>query len=267
MAFRSISSNYDITTEGELGAILQNFDPDMIFDVLENNMEMKYREYEANLTNLITSFEYSFKQLEEQYGMDREILETRDNVYGLVVDRICKFHNIERVETEINIDSYSFASLMYEFFISNFSNGISNFFVSYIMREKESIYAMVISAEDEKKMKNTSSAYYKKLFAEDPKLAIINANIPKVVNSIMGFGISLHEYIYTSYSTEVAKANFLNSLLINNDEFYPRFVVPFIQEHYARIITDLRLSFQSYSTPVYILRNEEEDIDNGGEEQ
>ena len=34
MAFRSISNDYDITTEGELGAILQNFDPDMIFDVL-----------------------------------------------------------------------------------------------------------------------------------------------------------------------------------------------------------------------------------------
>ena len=54
MAFKSNSNDYTIITEGELGAVLQNFDPDMVFSVLENNLENKYREYELNLTNLVT---------------------------------------------------------------------------------------------------------------------------------------------------------------------------------------------------------------------
>lgn len=266
MAFRSISNDYDITTEGELGAILQNFDPDMIFDVLEHNMETKYREYEHNLTNLVVSFEYSFKQLEELYGMDQQILQVRDNTYAQIVERICSFHNIERVQTEINIDTFSFASLMYEFFISRFTNGISNFFVSYIMRETESLYNMILQSEDEKKIKNNSSTYYKKLYSENPKLAIIHAYIPKVVNNIMTFDISLYEYIYTAYATEISKSQFLCSLLVDNNDFYPNHVVPFIREHYARIITDLRLTLQSFATPIFINKNNNSDTNSNTSE-
>lgn len=245
MAFRSISDNYTITTQGELGVILQNFDPDMIYSVLENNMESKYREYEFNLTNLVISYEYTFKDLTTQYGTDKDILRVRDDTYRLIAGMILKFHNIEMLDTETELDTFTVSSILYELFVSNFTSYITRFFVTYIYREKDSLYNMLLSIEEDKKLKNNSILYSKKLYEDDPKLAALHAYIPKIIESMCGFNISLHEYIATAYKYEPEKANLLNSLLVNNDYFYSNHVVPFVKMHMVRIITDVRLTLQS----------------------
>ena len=245
MAFRSISNDYTITTEGELGAILRNFDPDMIFSVLENNMMDKYREYEVELTNIVTSFEYSFKSLSETYGDDIEIKNTRDNTYSLIVQRICQFHHLEFTDSENIVDMYTLASIMYEFFISSFTRYIGQFFVTYILREKESIYNMILTFDDDKKVKNNSIMYAKKIYDSNPKLAAIHAYIPKIVESMCDFNISLHDYISCVYKYEPEKANYLKSIIQDNEYFYPEFVVPYIRTYFVRIVTNIRLILQT----------------------
>lgn len=249
MAFKSNSNDYTIITEGELGAVLQNFDPDMVFSVLENNLENKYREYELNLTNLVTSYEYQFKELADQYGQDNQIFVTRDQTYGIIIERICKFHDLDMPITTDNVDIYTLASIMYEFFVSSFTKYISRFFISYIYREKDSIYKMILSFDEDKKVKNNSITYAKKIYDNDPQLAAIHAYIPKVVESICQFPITLHEYISGVYKTEPQKADFLRSVLPDNEYFYSNFVVPFINNHSSRIIMDIRFALQSDICP------------------
>lgn len=243
MAFRSTSNDYNIITEGELGAILSNFDPDMIFNVLENNMNNKYREYESELTNIVTSFEYSFKALSEEYGDNIEIKNTRNETYALIVQRICSFHNLE-INTEENVDMYALASIMYEFFVSSFTKYIGQFFVTYILRERESIYNMILTLDDDKKVKNNSVLYAKKIYESDQELAAIYAYVPFIVNSICEFNIPLHDYISCVYKYEPEKANFLNSVIQNNEDFFPNFIVPYTKTYFVRIVTSIRLALQ-----------------------
>lgn len=245
MAFRSNSNDYDIITEGELAAILRNFDMDMIYNVLENNMNYKYREYEVNLTNVVTSLEYTFKMIVEQYGDDINIKNKRDTVYRFIIKRICDFHSLEYPDINDTTDIYALASIMYEFFISNFVNNISKFFVSYIFREKESIYNMALTFDDDKKVKNISVTYAKRIYEADPKIGVIHAYTPKIIESMMQFPISLHQYIDGVYYEEKEKATFLKSLLPDNEYFYTNFVVPYISNFSTRIIIDTRLSLQN----------------------
>ena len=245
MAFRSNSNDYDIITEGELAAILRNFDPDMIYNVLENNMVYKYREYEVTLTNIVTSLEYTFKMIIDQYGDDIAIKNKRDAVYQLIIKRICEFHRLEYPIIEDNTDIYALASIMYEFFVSNFVNNISKFFVSYIFREKESIYNMALTFDDDKKIKNISITYAKKIYEADPEIGVIHAFAPKIAESMTQFPITIHQYIDGVYSEEKEKAAFLKSVLPDNDDFYPNYVVPYILNFGTRIVIDIRLSLQN----------------------
>lgn len=246
MAFRSNSNDYDIITEGELAAILRNFDTDMIYNVLENNMTYKYREYEINLTNIVTSLECTFKILMDQYGDDIAIKNKRDEVYQLIVNMICRYHRLEYPIINDDITNiYTLTSLMYEFFVSNFVNNISRFFVSYFFREKESVYNMALTFDDDKKIKNISITYAKKIYEADPQIGVIHAFAPKILESMMQFPISLHQYISDVYSEEKEKAAFLKSVLPDNDDFYADFVVPYIVNFSTRIIIDIRLSLQS----------------------
>ena len=183
--------------------------------------------------------------LSDQYGEDKQIFETRNQTYSLIIERICTFHRLEMPVTLDNIDIYSLASIMYEFFVSSFTKYISRFFISYIYREKDSIYNMVLTFDEDKKVKNNSMTYAKKLYENDPKLAAIHAYVPKIVESMCQFPITLHQYIAGVYKTEQEKANYLMSVLPDNEYFYSDFVIPFIASHNTRIITDIRLALQS----------------------
>lgn len=252
MAFRSISNDYTITTEGELGAILRNFDPDMIFSVLENNMMNKYREYEVALTNIVTSFEYSFKEIGETYGENVEIKNTRDQTYGLIIQRICAFHNLQLTDSENIIDMYSLASIMYEFFVSSFTRFISQFFVTYILREKDSIYNMILTFDDDKKVKNNSILYAKKIYESNPKLAAIHSYVPKIVESVCDFNIPLYDYISCVYKFEPEKANYLKANIQDSEYFFPEFVVPYVKNHFSTITTNIRLILQGENADAFI---------------
>lgn len=245
MAFRSNSNDYDIITEGELAAILRNFDIDMIYNVLDNNMTYKYREYEVNLTNVVTSLEYTFKMLTDQYGDDVTIKEKRNTVYSFIIKRICDFHSLEYPVLNEATDIYTLASIMYEFFVSGFVNNISKFFVSYIFREKDSIYNMALTFDDDKKTKNISVTYAKKIYEADQKIGVIHAYAPKIIESMAQFPITLHQYIDGVYYEEKEKAVFLKSLLPDNEYFYSNYVVPYLTNFSTRIIIDTRLSLQN----------------------
>ena len=81
------SDAYTLITEKELAVLLSTFNSQYIFDITVDKLKDKYNS-SFNLTkpNVVESFEQTFKNLLNQYPMDREnILDTREEVYKEII--------------------------------------------------------------------------------------------------------------------------------------------------------------------------------------
>ena len=245
MAFNSNNYDYSIIKEGELSTILQRFDNDMIFDVVETNLQNKYRDYSSNLSNVVHSLEQNFKQAKEIYGEDQQILEKQKEIYIQIINQICRYYEIQiSIASEENINLYSAAFYMYSFFVSDFSRNVTTFFMNYIIREQDGLYNTLVI--EDKRIKDTSSSYSKKIYSDNPKLAAIHAHLEEITANICEFEIDLDNYIQTIYFDNKTVGNYLCSIIEEPmpGNTFANFIVPFFQTYRPIIITDIRLSLQ-----------------------
>ena len=245
MAFNSNNYDYSIIKEGELSTILQRFDNDMIFDVVDTNLQNKYRDYSSNLSNIVHSLEQNFKQAKDVYGEDRLILEKQKDVYTQIINQICNYYGLQiSIASEENINLYSAAFYLYSFFVSDFSRNVTTFFTNYIIREQDGLYN-TLTIED-KRTKDASSNYSKKIYLNNPKLAAVHSHLEEITANICEFEIDLNSYIQTIYFDNKTVGNYICSVIeepIYGNTF-TNFIVPFFKMYRPIIITDIRLSLQ-----------------------
>lgn len=241
MAFNSNNTDYSILTEAEVSAILNNFDEDMIYDIVETSLHNKYRDYNQNLSNIVASLESIFKEQMAQYGIS-ELNQRRLTLYNNIIQQLCKFHNLEFNEFE-NMDYYSAAFYLYDFLVARFSENITTFIINYVIREQESLYSLLNI--DSKKSKDSSSMYSKKIYKTNPKLAILHAYLNDVIDHICSFDIDLLYLLDTIYFGNKQVSSYISTIITEQDgEIFKKYFVPFIQAYKPIVITNVRLGLQ-----------------------
>lgn len=238
---------YNVITENQLTEILSHYSTQYVMSVIENAMRSRFQMNSAlRMPNVVASWEQNFKQyladFDESSEGKQKILAVRDETYREIVQRICaEFHLSFTIDEDV--DWYSTAYYLYDFFVCNFITNMVNFFASYIFREKDGLYDSM-GLSDMRKSKDASTIYGKKVY-KDIKLAVINTNIDAVINFISAadinlpqiFGMVYHqpELVYKMCSTVVAQT-----------DFYKEFYIQLLQSPIRPIIlTEIRLSLQN----------------------
>ena len=120
-----------------------------------------------------------------------------------------------------------------------------NFFSTYIIREKNTLYEDLELANKKKE----TPQYSKKLYKNDnPKLALIHANIECIVNSIFSYDIDFNTFVDYACIPDRVKGNFLQNNLVDNGDFFKNFVVPYYQANYGLITSSIRFELQGLAS-------------------
>ena len=141
------------------------------------------------------------------------------------------------------MDLYSAAFYLYDFFVANFNTNLITFFYNYIVRERAEIYD-ALNLVEFRKNKDSSTIYGKKIY-KDIKIAIINANIDRVIQYICGFDIRLSD-IFSIVYAQKDLAYFMSTLVGDAGDFFNKFYVEILNSAIRPIlITNIRLAIQN----------------------
>ena len=205
---------------------------------------MKFRPYSNSLPG-IYSIEGNFINLLENIenpSSREQILEVRNETYSEIIDIICNYYNIQYRPAE-DTDIYSAAFWIYNFFVSDFTNTLINFYVNYIIKEKDGIYEY-LKLDNCKKDKDSATIYSKKV-CPDEKISIIHANIESVLNAISGFDIGFENLVRYSLGNQEQLISFLLSSIVDITDVFRYHFASMLQSHYkADVITCVKLALQ-----------------------
>lgn len=241
------SNSYNITTENEISVILSHFDSQFILDVIRDNINQKFNIYQMNMPNVVNSFENYFKQLKMTYTNQdhiNEIENVRIETYREIIEILAHEYGLEVNYDNIQ-DYYSIAYYLYEFLVSGFNEALVNFFTNYIMKEKNTLYDL-LQLNDLKKNKDTTTIYNKKLY-KNIKLAIINANLGYVMESLYGFDIEFSHILNVVYQDKNI-VKFIESIVSPKFDFYKLAYVRMLQSQVGPILlTNIRIEINKQS--------------------
>lgn len=238
------NSDYTIMSNNEAASIICRFTPEMVQDIVEDAIINKYRNYSMTLSNIVDSIETNYRIA--QTGIpeyNSEITSQRYNIYRLIIEQVCQAYQISYLGKEED-DIYSAASIIYDFLIARFNIYLVQFFVNYINREKSMIYDTLELASKKKE----ASAYSKKLYKNsNSKLAIIHANLEFVLQNICAYDIDFDTYIEQACIPDRQRSKYLQSILLDAGDFFKREIVPYFNQHYAQLTTQIKFALQGLS--------------------
>lgn len=246
----------------ELSSVLSHYDSRFIYDIVNDQIN-KIKSSNISLSkpsNIVAAWEANFNAMREIYGSEdaTQIMEVRKESYDEIIDIICQAFNLNFTIEDIN--SFRTALILYDFFICNINVNIINFFSKFIYNERASLYDS-LSLFEMKKNKDSSTLYAKRMY-KDIKLAVIIANINKILNEICN---SMEFDFYTFVSTVVDEnyKNELMRLVSEKGNFFTEIIVPIINNNLAEYVTGIRLTIQelaiSYDQIIYSVESEKDD--------
>lgn len=241
---QSMNSDYEVISENEAASIICYFTPEMISDLVEKTLQNKYTNYNDTMPNTIFALETYFKQSAAQlpeYANDLTL--KRNETYLNIILQICKYHDLSYTRaTAEYTDIYSDAAHLFDFLVSRFNQNIVNFFTNYIIREQSTLYEALDLASKKKDL----SGYSKKIYKTGSKIAIIHSNLEYVIENICAYDIDLETYIDFAY-IDKQLASYIKSLLVDNGDFFKRYIVPYVNIYGPIIITNIKFALQGFA--------------------
>lgn len=244
--FIADNSSYNISTDYSMATILSHFNTEYIYATIKDWIDIKYREPMLRINNIVYGYQENFKQLLYTYTAEEDrtqILNTRNSVYTDIIDLLCKEFNLEyNVELQDGQDLFTPAFYLFRLLVSEFTENVKRFFVNYIIREKNGIYAQ-LNMEQFKKQKDSSTMYNRKRI-RNSKLAIIISRLNYVIDSIcVGYDIPFGMYL--SYICDDPNLyNYLINLVAPRNDFFKTYVAPMLSEDShvrASLISDITI--------------------------
>lgn len=233
---------YNISSENNLTELLAHFDSGFVLNIIEDKINM--RQYNSMPeSNIIKSFEENFKVMKEQFPGDGENINlVRTRVYTEIINILCRGFNLNCMLDD-STDLYSAAYYLYDFLLCNSGPIMINFFTSFIINNKDSLYNS-LNLELYKKNKDSSTIYNKRIYI-DPKYITISANLEMVLKHIVTIDITLDNILQTTYVNPKI-IMFLSEIITDKGNYFKDYYCSLLnrQEMLPVILTDIRLQLQ-----------------------
>lgn len=239
----STNSGYELASERQSSEILANFSSDYIYDVISDQINKRYEFTIISKPNIVNSFKSNFDNIRTNFPMDIENTNLVElNTYKNIIDIICKNCNVS-FDEDADDNIYLIAASLYDFLVCSFNKHMVDFVISLIIKEQNSIYD-ALQLEEYKKNKDSSTIYNRKTM-DNTKLAIINANLPQVLQYISTLDITMVDLLNQCYQppiVELILSNISENINIYNDFMN---VILSNENLLPEYITEIRLRIQS----------------------
>ena len=240
---------YNIATETELAEVLSHYNTDYVLNILTNAINGKFNPNSIMVSqpNLVSAWEINFKQIQEYYNYPEfieRIKYVRDTTYKEIIRMICRSYNLNFTTQDDDIDWYTAATMLYDFFVCNFNRYLIQFFSTYIYRERSTIYED-LNLASVRKSKDSTTTYGKRLY-KDIKLVVINTAIDQVVSAIMANDISLTDIFTTVLPKE--QAIYMDSIVSQAGDFFKESYGPSMNSTLRPVLlTEIRFALQKWA--------------------
>jgi hypothetical protein len=156
-AAMGISTDYGIAT------ILGNFSDDFIEDTIKESLSYRFRPYGLRSPNYPEIFNSQLQNVKDHsVGYDEQIEDKRLEVFQTIIDIISAYYNFRESEDIPDEQIYSVAYIMYQLFVSEFTERMLNFFTQYIINNIDNISRYLSTMDNVRKSSKTS--YAKKIY-------------------------------------------------------------------------------------------------------
>lgn len=227
-----------VATDYGIATILGNFSDDMIGDIIKEALNYKFRPFSTRepnypeiLNNQLNIVKY------HSTGYDENIEECRSQVLGTIIDTINEYYNLTINNPVPEEQLYTLSYVIYQIFVSEFTERMINFFTQFIINNINSILN-TMKAED----KVVKSIYAKKIYNNTDYIVIYD-NIDKVLNILAGLDIpleSLIEYLSDKNTSDLICSYIADCGDIYKDKFVPYLLNPATN---ADVMTEIRFKF------------------------
>lgn len=228
-----------INTDRDISAILSNYSEEFISDYMQNALtKYKFRPFNTRMPNFPYILEQQFIGIKDNYsGAQPELIEqTRLKTYQSIIDAICRQYNLA-ITTDIPDEFiYSVAYVLYQIFVSEFSDNLIGFFIRYLVSNKDSL---INALTDEQRA--VKSAYSKKAYNSQNDI-IVYENIDNILDIIASLDIDLRTYLlFTGGESAAIIANYISDTM----DIYKVHLASYIKHPDTRIdmITSIKIRF------------------------
>ena len=226
-----------ISTDYEIASILNNFSDFLITDMINESIKYRFRPFGLRLPNYPDIFTSNLNNvLVHSVDHDEEIIEKKEEVQRLIIDTIGENFGFQ-VSSEIPTEQlYPLCYLLYQIFVSEFTDRMLNFYTQYIIDNMDEILKYI------KQDEVTKSSYSKKIY-NNQDLGIIYDNMIKVMDIVAALDIRLPELI--TYLSTQETSDFICSYIEEIDDVYKKNFAVYITSSttIADVITSVRLKF------------------------
>jgi len=234
-AVMGISTDYGIAT------ILGNFSEDFIKDIIKESLDYRFRPYglrSPNYPEILNSQLESVKA--NSIGYNDQIEDKKEEVFNSIIDSINEFYGMERSEDIPDEYLYTVTYLMYQIFVSEFTERMLNFYTQYILDNMDPILDYISKLAGDQKTSKTN--YAKKLYNNEKYITIYD-NMNLVVDILAGLDIELPQLI--EYLSDQTTSTMITNYISAIDDVYKNRFASFISDSATRadIITAVKFKF------------------------
>lgn len=244
-SFNANLQSFNITTENELADVLSHYNSEFVFTIVDEALKSRFSGVHVlTKPNVVGAWEQNFKAIIARYGADSrdEVLRVRNETYKEIIDIICREFDLN-FTIDPDIDLYSAAFHLYNLMVCEFTNNMVSFFANFIYRERSYLYDS-LGLTDLKKNKDSSTIYSKRVY-KDIKLAIINANIDKVITEVCGMEMPFHLIISLICGNNSEMKRYFLSIVSANSNFFEKAYISILHSDIrADVITSIRFKLQ-----------------------
>lgn len=233
-----------IETDRALSDILSNFSEDFITNMINEALQYRFRPYNTRIPNHPFVLEEKFKGIYDNYmGSEKEqIDETRHNTYMNIIEILCQYYNFAITSEIPDEQLYTLTYMMYQIFVSEFTDRMISMFTNYIYENIDSIVNHM--TEPQKAIKTN---YARKLYgdAKNPNYNIIYDNMMSVFDILIGIDIPFNDLLLRL--SDANTAMFISQYIQDGGRLYKDHYAFYLANPLYRIdmLTDIRLRIVS----------------------
>lgn len=230
-----------INTDRAISDILSNFSDDYIENMVSDSLSYKFRPFNTRMPNIVYVLQEKFRCIYANYTGDNkeQIDQTVNDTYMEIIETICKYYGL-RIAAEIPDETlFSLAYVMYQIFVSEFTDRMINMFTDYIMNHIDDLIATMPD-----KHKIIKTTYAKKLYTneiQNQNYIIIYDNLDYVLDVVETQDISLYNLLIYLSNPEIA--TFITSYIVDVGDIYRNCYVSYILDPASKtdMITSIKL--------------------------
>ena len=216
-----------VYTDYGIATILSNFSEGMIQDIIKESLDYRFRPFGLRAPNYPEIIDQQLANVKmHSTGYDGEIEEQRVGAMNTIINTILDYYQLN-ITTDIPDELiYSVCYILYQLFVSEFTERMTNFFTQYILNHIESIINK-IRMDNLSNTKASKNSYVKKIY-NNQDLELIYENMGYIVDILAGLDIPFNNLV--AYLSDQKTADFISTYIEDTGDIY--------KNHFARFLTD-----------------------------